>query len=117
MQAATMNLLLRCKSIAETRAFYAGVLGFEVWDSAEGTCSARPAGRSESTLIFAAADNLGEAPRMSGTIYFFVDDVAVYYESVKDAACLAWPLQEMDYGTREFGITDCNGYHLAFAQD
>ena len=117
MQAASMNLLLRCRDVAETRAFYTERLGFEVWDSAEGTCSVRPAGRSESTLIFAAADNLGEGPQMSGTVYFFVDDVSAFYGSVKDAVTIVWPLQKMSYGTLEFGIVDCNGYYVAFAQD
>ena len=112
-----MNLLLRCRDVSETRRFYGGVLGFEVWDGPEQTCSVRPAGGSKSTVIFAAAANLGEGPVMSGTVYFFVDDVAAYYESIKDSVDVIWPLQDMAYGTREFGITDCNGYHLAFAQD
>jgi len=28
----------------------------------------------------------------------------------------AWQLQDMPYGSREFGVRDCNGCHLAFAQ-
>jgi len=27
-----------------------------------------------------------------------------------------WPIEDMSYGTREFGIEDCNGYILAFAR-
>jgi hypothetical protein len=35
---------------------------------------------------------------------------------MKDAVTLAWPLERMPYGIEEFGIVDCNGYTLAFAQ-
>jgi len=45
-----------------------------------------------------------------------VPDVDAYYATVKDAASVAWPLQDMPYGSREFGVVDCNGYHLAFQQ-
>ena len=27
-----------------------------------------------------------------------------------------WPLEAMDYGQTEFGIRDCDGYTLAFAE-
>ena len=108
-----MNLLLKCNDVDETRQFYADVLKFTTWDSAEGTVSAQ---LSDGTLIFSPADNLGKKPSMSGTIYFFIDDVENYFETVRDRADVQWPLQDMSYGTREFGIRDCNGYYLAFAQ-
>ena len=109
-----MNILLKCRNIEETRNFYSTILDFAVGDSAEGTVSAELAG---GTLIFSTGENLGTAPVMSGTIYFFVSDVDGYYESVYSRVEIAWPLQEMSYGLREFGIKDCNGYYLAFAQD
>ena len=45
----------------------------------------------------------------------FIDDVDAYYESIKEKVSILWPLQDMSYGTREFGIKDCDGYNLAFA--
>ena len=80
---------------------------------AEGTVSAQ---LSDGTLIFSPANNLGKKSNMSGTVYFFIDDVESYYEMVRDRTDVQWPLQDMSYGTREFGIRDCNGYYLAFAQ-
>ena len=108
-----MNLLLKCNDVSETRRFYADIMKFTTWDSAEGTVSAQ---LSDGTLIFSPADNLGKKPNMSGTVYFFIDDVESYFEMVRDRADVQWPLQDMSYGTREFGIRDCNGYYLAFAQ-
>ena len=109
----TMNLLLKCDSVDETKAFYSDILGFEVSDSAEGTCTVRKEG---GTMIFADANLWQGPPHCTGTIYFFLDDVDAYYKEVKDKAIVRWPLQDMAYGTREFGVKDCNEYTLAFAQ-
>jgi uncharacterized glyoxalase superfamily protein PhnB len=105
--------LLRCKNIKQTKNFYAEVLGFEASDGAEGSCTAA---KEDCTLVFTESDLWAHAPHMSGTIYCFVRDVQEYYARMKDAVTLAWPLERMPYGIEEFGIVDCNGYTLAFAQ-
>jgi uncharacterized glyoxalase superfamily protein PhnB len=109
----SVTLLLRCNNIEETRAFYASVLGFAVSASAESTLTA---GKNGSKLIFTAQDLWKSGPVFSGTIYFTVPDVEACFATIKDKAVLAWPLQDMPYGSREFGVTDCNGYTLAFQQ-
>jgi predicted enzyme related to lactoylglutathione lyase len=109
-----MNLLMKCNDIAETKSFYSGILQFDVSDTAKDTCSVQKAG---GTIIFSSGDNLGSSPSMTGTIYFFVPHVDEYFETIKDNVDVQWPLQDMPYGTREFGIRDCNGYHLAIVQD
>jgi uncharacterized glyoxalase superfamily protein PhnB len=108
-----MSLLLKCHSVEETRAFYAEILGFDVFDSAEGSCTVRKEGGS---IIFSDADLWEGPPSCTGTIYFFVPDVDEYFEAVKDRAIVRWPLEDMSYGTREFAVKDCNGYTLAFAK-
>ena len=109
-----MTLLLKCCDLEQTRDYYADVLGFDVADSANNTCSVQFAG---ATLIFSTGEQWGEQPLMTGTVYIFVVDVEQYYRSVHARVTLLWPLQTMPWGIREFGIADCNGYHLAFAQD
>lgn len=109
-----MNLLMKCNDLKETKSFYSTALQFAVSDTAEGTCSVQKAG---GTIVFSTGNHLGSSPNMSGTIYFFVPRIDEYYYAVKDHVDVQWPLQDMSYGTREFGIKDCNGYHLAFAQD
>ena len=108
-----VTLLLRCNNIEETRAFYASVLGFAVSASAEGSLTAE---NTAAKLLFTAQDLWESAPVCSGTIYFTVPDVDACFAAVKDQTTLAWPLQDMPYGSREFGVTDCNGYTLAFRQ-
>jgi len=59
----TMNLLLKCQDLEETKAFYSGVLGFEVVDSAEGTCSVQKSG---GTIIFTNGDLWEGRPHCTG---------------------------------------------------
>lgn len=108
-----IRLLLRCKDRSQTRNFYAEVLGFELEDGPEGTCTAVKEG---CTLLFTEADLWRHAPTMTGTVYCFIADVQTYYDRLNNAIKLAWPLEQMSYGTQEFGVVDCNGYTLAFAQ-
>jgi len=105
--------LLRCLDLAQTRAFYRDALGFTVADSADQTLTATFQG---GTLLFTEADLWQRPPGCSGTFYFAVPHVAATYATLKDRVTIAWPLQPMSYGGTEFGITDCNGYCLAFRQ-
>ncbi|MEC5400109.1 VOC family protein [Uliginosibacterium sp. H1] len=109
----SLTILLRCHDVEQTRAFYRSRLGFDLSDTAEGTLTAVLHGGA---LVFTPADLWGAAPGFTGTIYLAVPALDDYYATVKDGVSLAWPLQDMPYGSREFGIRDCNGYYLAFRQ-
>lgn len=108
-----MTILLKCGRVEETKAFYSEILGFEVSDSAEGTCTVQKEG---GTIVFSDASLWTGSPHCTGTIYFFLADVNRYYEEVKEKAIVRWPPEDTSYGTREFAVKDCNEYTLAFAQ-
>ena len=84
----TMNLLLKCGRVAETKAFYSEILGFKVSDSAEGTCTVQKEG---GTIIFSDAALWAGPPHCTGTIYFFLADVDRYYDEIKTKAIVRWP--------------------------
>jgi len=105
--------LLRCHDLKLTREHYRDVLGFSVTDSADGTLTVQ---LQDCRLLFTEQDLWGGEVRCSATLYLNLTDVQRYYDTVKAQAQIAWPLQDMPYGSREFGVRDCNGYHLAFAQ-
>lgn len=107
----SMTLLLHTPNLDETRDFYGSLLGFDVEDSADGTLTAGLAGNA---LIFTQRNLWRAPPGASGTIYFTVPDADAYCASIGEKVDLAWPLQTMSYGSREFGLRDCNGYLLAF---
>ena len=51
---------------------------------------------------------------LTGALYFNVDDV---WEQLKDQAQVEYPIENFDFGMREFAIRDCNGYLLQFGQE
>lgn len=109
----TLALLLRCKDLEETRIFYASTLGFRVVDSAANTISVA---LRDGVLLFTAQDLWRQPIGLSGTIYLTTEDVDRDFARLASAVPIEWPVQDMSYGSREFGIRDCNGYLLAFWQ-
>jgi uncharacterized glyoxalase superfamily protein PhnB len=49
---------------------------------------------------------------MSGTIYIYVENVEEVWKLLKEKVEIIYPLKDFNYGMREFGIKDCNGYVL-----
>lgn len=109
----TINLLLRCADIEETNQFYEDILGFEVSSSAEDTITVS---LFNSTMLFTTSDLWRREIGFSGTVYITVKDVDSYFNAIKEKVTLAWPITDMPYGAREFGIVDNNGYIIAFQQ-
>lgn len=108
----SVTLLLRCFDLNQTREHYGARLGFAV-EEAPGTVTVSlHSGR----VAFTEHDLWQRAPACSATIRFDVPDVDAYFRDVRDRVDIRWPLQDTPHGTREFGVVDCNGYHLAFRQ-
>jgi hypothetical protein len=110
----SLSLLLRCIDKPKTRDYYRNILHFDVVESSE--LSLRVS-KFNTLIIFTELDLWEQGLQMSGTIYISVPDVEQYFAQIKNTAELAWPLQDMPYGTREFAVRDCNGYYLAFMRD
>lgn len=99
--------------------FYTGVLAFrQAWrNPADGGGENCLLAWGQAELMLSTGSHLGGPPSLTGTLYFNGSGVATLYEKVKDRATVVWPLSDMEYGTREFGIRDVDGYLLAFAQE
>lgn len=48
------------------------------------------------------------------SLYFYPDDIDALWEELKGRVEIEHPLEDMDYGMREFTIRDPNGYALNF---
>ena len=46
-----------------------------------------------------------------------MDDANALWLQLKDKATVVYPIEEFDYGMREFAIRDINGYILQFGQE
>jgi catechol 2,3-dioxygenase-like lactoylglutathione lyase family enzyme len=110
---------LLVKDMAETLAFYQS-LGFELAgchpDQQRATWA--EVVRDGVALQFHTEPPCGTppAPICSGTFYFFPEDVGALAEELRGKVDFAWGPEVMEYGMREFGVQDPNGYYLAFTE-
>jgi uncharacterized glyoxalase superfamily protein PhnB len=112
--------VLKVKDLDLTIAYYVDVLGFEMIKRCHDEAGAGDyamMGAGEVHLMLTKGAYLGGEPRFTGTLYIEVKGIDSYYESIKHKAAIVWPLENMEYGQREFGIKDCNGYAIAFAEE
>jgi uncharacterized glyoxalase superfamily protein PhnB len=98
--------------------FYCGILGFTLsWrapsDGGGENCMLQA---GETHLLLSTGDHLGDSPEFTGTLYFHMTGVREFFERISNQVDIVWPLETMEYGQTEFGIHDCDGYTLAFAE-
>jgi uncharacterized glyoxalase superfamily protein PhnB len=125
MRLTKVTPMLESNDLPATLQFYTGLLGFScagVYPDADqptwlclrhGEIELMFATRNEHRSETAAASQ----PLMTGSLYFNPDDVDQLWEQVKDKVTVEYPLENFDYGMREFAIRDCNGYLLQFGQE
>jgi catechol 2,3-dioxygenase-like lactoylglutathione lyase family enzyme len=111
--------VLRVSDMQRAVDFYTGVLGFSTcWRAANdggGENAMLQAGATD--LLLSTGSHLGGTPAFTGTLYFKMIGVREFFERIKGKVETVWPLETMEYGQTEFGIRDCDGYTLAFAEE
>lgn len=116
-------LVLMTEDISKTIDHYRDTLGFEL-------ASAMPEDdptwcllkRDEVRIMFLGPHEHGDeedghdhihGPAVS-SLYFYPDDIDGLWEELRGKVKIEHPLEDMDYGMREFTIRDPNGYALNF---
>ena len=117
MKIQSLTPMLRTWDLRASIALYTEVLGFECESLSEecGWASLRRDGVS----IMLAGPNQHEghtAPAFTGSLYFHTDDIDGLWQRLKDKARICYPIDNFEYGMREFAIYDNNGYLLQFGQ-
>ena len=112
--------MMRTEDVRGTVRFYTEVLGFQCNQSLEEDGELAWASLERDGVgIMVAVPNHHEpflGSMFSGSLFLNVDDVNAMWEQVKDRAHVCYPLEDFEYGTREFAIYDNNGYLLQFGQ-
>ena len=111
----SLRPMLRTKDLHATLKFWTERLGFacESFSEDDGWTSLC----RDAVVVMLASPNAHLpfiAPAFTGSLYFNVDDVAVLWNELKDRADIAYPMEDFEYGMREFAIYDNNGYMLQF---
>ena len=110
--------MLRTPDLRGTIAFYTEVLGFTCENVNDDWGWA--ALRSGPVAIMLSSLNAHQgdvATVFTGSLYLRTDDVDGLWMRLKDRVRVGYPIQDFEYGMREFAIYDNNGYLLQFGQE
>jgi uncharacterized glyoxalase superfamily protein PhnB len=110
-----VSIALSTDDVARSVKFYVEQLGFSCTLQLEGFARVR-LGAADIMLALPNAHVPWHGARFTGSIYLEVDHVDELWERLQTRARVAYPIETMAYGVREFGLLDDNGYQLSFAQ-
>ncbi len=114
----SVTAILKSNNVTRTVEWYRR-MGFEIRgvfpESGEPTwCEVA---RDGVILQFLAGDTPWPGPpSFTGTLYFRPESVDALYEQIKDHTTPAWGPEVRDWGTRELGLQDPDGYFLTFTE-
>lgn len=108
--------VLWTRDLDDTIAFYQQSLGFDCVNRIEGWALIK----KDSVELMLSLPNAHEPfdkIQFTGSFYFRPDNVVQLWRQLKDKTTIVYPLEDFDYGMREFAIRDNNGYILQFGQE
>jgi len=125
MERSALTISLYAPDIVKTIAFYVEVLGFEKtaeWNDESGKPDwseiARDGPKGTARIwLFSTEIERVPGPAMSGVIYIFVDNVDAEAQRIGSRATIVWGPETQEYGLRELGLEDPNGYLICLARD
>ena len=103
------------KEIKATVDFYVDVLGFEC-GALEGGWAVLLRDGIEIMLSYPSPHLPFEVPTFTGSFYMNTTNVDELWDAWKDKCNICYPIDDFEYGMREFAIYDNNDYILQFGQ-
>jgi len=109
--------MLEVEDMDETISFYEDILDFKCMDR-EGNQWAIMH-KDDISIMFSERFYKEKHPNtvMTGSLYINTDNVDVIWQILKDKVRVCYPIENFEYGMREFSIFDCNGYRIQFGQE
>jgi catechol 2,3-dioxygenase-like lactoylglutathione lyase family enzyme len=101
--------------IAATVVFYTEVLGFECPIKEEGW-AVLMRDEIEVMLAYPNPHVPFDGPMFTGSFYINTTNVDELWHAFKDKCNICYPIDDFEYGMREFAIYDNNNYILQFGQ-
>ncbi len=113
--------MLETENLRETIKFYSELLGFKCAglfpDAENPVWACLHKDNVEIMFTLRNEHSIFAKPTMTGSIYINPENVDEVWEHLKDKAVIEYPIENFDYGMREFAIRDCNGYLVQFGQE
>lgn len=108
---------LEVENMDDTILFYESHLDFKCVDREEDTWAFIQ--KDDISIMLSSRFNEDKQPKpvFTGGLYIYVDDIDVIWQILKDKVKISYPLENFEYGMREFAIYDCNGYRIQFGQE
>ena len=125
MERSALTISLYVPDVAKAVSYYVDELGFRkmgAWAGDDGVpiwaevAREGPNGAAR-VWFFSGKIESRPGPMLSGLIYVFVDDVDAEAARLSDRVNISWGPETQDYGLRELGVEDLNGYLICFARD
>jgi len=109
--------MLNTRHIKASIAFYTEVPGFECEKFSEEHGWATLRRDKVSIMLARPNQQMGHTmPVLTGSLYITTDDVDGCRDEIRDKTRVCYPIEDFEYGMREFGVFDNNGYLLHFGQ-
>ena len=119
MPADRVTAILKSNDVTATVAWYRGI-GFQVREvfPDEAAPTFCEVARDGVVLRFLGADDAPwpEPPTFTGTIYLYPQSVDRLAEQIRGHTEPAWGPEDREWGDRELGLRDPNGYYLTFTE-
>nr|WP_294938280.1 VOC family protein [uncultured Flavobacterium sp.] len=110
--------MLWTNELKETIAFYQNVLGFTCGECNEDWgWAALHKDEAEIMLAMPNEQTPFDKPLFTGSFYINVDNVEEIWADLKDKCKICYEMEDFEWGMREFGVYDNNGYLLQFGQE
>lgn len=113
-----LSPMLRTRDLRATVDFWCEVLGFrcEAFEDEWGWAAVV---RDRARVMFGTpnAHEPYEIESFTGSFYFRVDDVDALWERLRETTRVCYPVEDFEYGMREFAVYDNNGYLLQFGTE
>lgn len=110
--------ILWTEKLDETIDFYTSMLDF-ICDERNDDWGWASLHRDRITIMLAKpnAHEGFKKPTFTGSFYISINSVDEFWAKLKDKANICYPIENFEWGMREFAIYDNNGYILQFGQD
>ena len=117
MKLNSLTPLLYTGHLKETVDWYVNTLGFYCSDFVAGYGFARVK-LDEADIMFAIPNKHlhFDKPTFTGSLYINTTDADGWWIRLKNKCKICYEIESFDYGMREFGVYDINGYLLQFGQ-